>query len=98
MKKAGGRGTPPAARAFLPVSFLDIRTLLPYLVPVKSKQFIQRLRAAGAQVVKPESGGSHYMAYLNGRKAPVMHHSADLSNDYCKRVCKQLGLEPKEVL
>lgn len=38
------------------------------------------------------------MAHLASRKVPVMYHSADLDPDYCKMVCKQLGLDPKEVL
>lgn len=65
---------------------------------MKAKQFIKKLRAAGVRIEESEGGSSHYMAYCNGKKVPVMHHSADLGNVYCKMVCKQLGLDPKEVM
>jgi len=38
------------------------------------------------------------MARFGGKKVPVMHHSADLDPEYCRMVCRQLGLDPKEVL
>ncbi|MHC1711571.1 MAG: type II toxin-antitoxin system HicA family toxin [Solidesulfovibrio sp.] len=76
---------------------VDHRSFLTYVAAVKAKQLIKKLRAAGVVFTKPRSG-SHYMAHLNGKQAPVMYHSEDLNPDYCKMVCKQLGLDPKEVL
>lgn len=71
---------------------------MPYFSLVKTRQFLKKLRQAGVEITKPRRSGSHYMAHRNGKKVPVMHHTADLDPEYCKMVCKQLGLDPKEVL
>jgi len=65
---------------------------------MKAKQFMKKLRESGVTFTKPRRSGSHYMAHFAGKQAPVMFHGEDLSPDYCKMVCRQLGLDPKEVL
>lgn len=59
---------------------------------------MKKLRAAGVIFTKPKRSGSHYMAHFDGKQVPVMFHSEDLDSEYCKLVCKQLGLDFKEVL
>jgi len=65
---------------------------------MKTKELLRRLKAAGATVIPARGKGGHHLVFHGGRQTTVPHHSADLGNVFCKMVCKQLGLDPKEVL
>ena len=66
---------------------------------MKAKQFLQRLRAAGVEIDESRGKGGHVLARHKGRWTTVpVHGSADLGPNFLKKICKQLGLDPTEVL
>jgi hypothetical protein len=58
---------------------------------MKRTQFIQYLNSQRCGFVK--HGGKHdkYMNHLNGKRTVLPRH-AELDNDLCKLVCKQLDI------
>jgi predicted RNA binding protein YcfA (HicA-like mRNA interferase family) len=66
---------------------------------MKAKQFVQKLERVGVEIDRKRGKGGHVLARYQGRWTTVpMHGSADLGPDFIKRICRQLGLNPKEVL
>ena len=66
---------------------------------MKGKQFLRRLKKAGVEIVSSRGKGSHCLAMYHGRRSTIITHgNRDLSPAYIKEVCKQLGIDPKEVL
>lgn len=66
---------------------------------MKGKQFIRRLRKAGAQIDEKRGRGGHCLAKHQGRWTTIpVHGDCDLSPDFLKKICKQLGLDPKDIL
>ena len=66
---------------------------------MKARQFIRRLKKAGAEIVSGRGKGGHVLAKHQGRQATVpIHGGKDLSPAFLKMVCKQLGLDPKDIL
>jgi predicted RNA binding protein YcfA (HicA-like mRNA interferase family) len=66
---------------------------------VKSKQFIARLRRAGVVIDKARGKGGHRWATYKGRSTTIpVHGDADMGPVFMKKICKQLGLDPKKVL
>ena len=66
---------------------------------MKGKQFLRKLRKAGVEIIEKRGKGSHVYARYRGRRSTIlMHGNRDLGPNYLKDVCKQLGLDPKEVL
>lgn len=58
---------------------------------MKHKDFIDELKSLG---VKLKDGTRHYKAYYNGKQTVVLRHpTREYSQDYLKRVKKQLGLK-----
>jgi predicted RNA binding protein YcfA (HicA-like mRNA interferase family) len=65
---------------------------------MKAKQFLRKLKAAGASVV-PGGKGGHIRLEIDDNVSFVkMHGAADLEWDYMKEVCKQLGLDIRDVV
>jgi mRNA interferase HicA len=66
---------------------------------MKAREFLRRLRRTGAEIVAKRGKGSHVLVRYKGRSSTVpLHGGLDLDPDFLKEVCKQLGLEPKEIL
>lgn len=66
---------------------------------MKAKQFLQRLKAFGVTVLPSRGKGGHSRLTLGDRRSVLsMHGAKDLDPEYLKAVCRQLGLDPKEVL
>ena len=66
---------------------------------VKGKELVRRLRRAGVEVAGRQGGTGHLVARYQGNKAPVpMHGDRDIGPDFIKRLCKELGLDPRRVL
>lgn len=65
---------------------------------MKAKQFIKKLEAIGVDVIPGRGKGGHCRLELNGRRSVLSVHGArDLGPEYMKTVCRQLGLNPKDV-
>jgi predicted RNA binding protein YcfA (HicA-like mRNA interferase family) len=65
---------------------------------VKVRQLLRRLRQAGV-VVSTRKGTGHWKLGYKGRVCPVpVHGDKDLAPSFIKEICRQLGLDPKEVL
>jgi Fe2+ or Zn2+ uptake regulation protein len=59
---------------------------------VKGKQFIKRLKARGVRITKKRGKGGHVLAEHAGHQAPI------LSPVFIKKICKQLRIDPNEIL
>lgn len=65
---------------------------------MKAREFLRRLRRAGAEIVAKRGKGSHVLVRYKGRCSTVpLHSGMDLDPDFLKEVCKQLGLDPHEI-
>ena len=65
---------------------------------MKGRQFLARLRALGVEIDVSHGKGGHVEVRFQGRKSFVkMHGAKDLSNNYIRLVCRQLGIDPKEI-
>ncbi len=63
-----------------------------YSEEVKIKQFIKKLKAAGADIVRGRGKGGHLLVRLNGRSTTVpTHGDDDIDPDFLDDICKQLG-------
>jgi predicted RNA binding protein YcfA (HicA-like mRNA interferase family) len=66
---------------------------------VKGKELVRRLRRAGVEVTGRAAGTGHLLARYQGNKAPVpMHGDRDLGPEFLKKLCSQLGIDPRRVL
>ena len=60
---------------------------------------IRNLRRAGVDVVKRRGKGGHWLVRFEGKQTTVpMHGDTDLGPEFIRTICKQLGLDPGEVL
>lgn len=67
--------------------------------PMKAKQFIKKLREAGVAITESRGKGGHQLAIYGDHQTTVpFHGDKDLGPVLMKRICKQLGLNPEEVL
>lgn len=66
---------------------------------MKGREFIKRLRRAGVVIIEDRGKGGHVLA-VNGDKQTTVpfHGDADLGHIFMKKIIKQLGLDPQEVL
>jgi len=66
---------------------------------MKGRQFIKKLRDVGVTVVPSRGKGGHVGLAFHGRKTTLpFHGDRDISPTFLKDVCKQLGLDPREIL
>lgn len=66
---------------------------------MKGRQFIRKLRQAGVLIVEGRGKGGHQFAIYQGKRTTVpFHGDDDLSPPFLKTICKQLGLDPRDVL
>jgi mRNA interferase HicA len=66
---------------------------------MKGRQLIRRLKAAGVEIEERRGKGGHYYARYRGRQTAIpVHGDTDLGPAFIRRICKQLGLDPNEIL
>ncbi|NQU62860.1 MAG: type II toxin-antitoxin system HicA family toxin [SAR324 cluster bacterium] len=66
---------------------------------MKSKQFIRLLKKQGVEFVKGRGKGGHLLARYKGMQTTIpVHGDADLGPQFIKLVCKQLNIDPKEII
>lgn len=65
---------------------------------MKVKQFIQRLRKMGVEIIEGRGKGGHVLAKYKGKQTTIpIHGDADMANFFLKKICKQLGLEFEDI-
>jgi len=66
---------------------------------MKVKQFIQKLRRAGVEIIEGRGKGGHILAKYKGKQTTIpVHGDADIGNIFLKKICKQLGIAFDEIL
>ncbi len=61
---------------------------------MKSKQFIQKLRRMGVEIIEGRGKGGHVLAKYEGKQTTIpIHGDVDLGKVFLKKICKQLGIE-----
>jgi predicted RNA binding protein YcfA (HicA-like mRNA interferase family) len=66
---------------------------------MKCREFLKRLRRYGAKIIESEGKGSHVMIYFGERRVSTpFHASVDYDPRFFKSICKQLGIDPTEIL
>ncbi|MBI4775872.1 MAG: type II toxin-antitoxin system HicA family toxin [Deltaproteobacteria bacterium] len=59
---------------------------------------MRRLKAAGVLVDASRGKGGHCLLRYNNKRTTLPCHGNDLGNVLIKRICRQLGLDEKEIL
>lgn len=66
---------------------------------MKSKQLIRKLKKLGVEFTKGRGKGGHQSAKFKGKRTTVpIHGDADIGPIFIKKLCKQLGIDPDEIL
>lgn len=61
---------------------------------MKSKQFIQKLRRMGVEIIEGRGKGGHVLAKYQGKQTTTpVHGDVDMGKVFLKKICKQLGIE-----
>ncbi len=65
---------------------------------MKAKQFLKRLRQLDVEIVMGRGKGGHYLAKYQGKQSTIpVHGDADISPVFIKVICKQLGIDIKDL-
>lgn len=66
---------------------------------MKPKQAVSRFKKAGVQITSSRGKGGHTLLRFKGRQAILpMHGGREVPKVLLQKICKQLGLDPKDVL
>jgi predicted RNA binding protein YcfA (HicA-like mRNA interferase family) len=65
---------------------------------MKVKQFIQKLRRSGVEIIERRGKGGHVLAKYKDKQATIpIHGDADMGNIFLKKICKQLGIKFEDI-
>ena len=65
---------------------------------MKPKQFIQKLRRFGVEIIEGRGKGGHVLAKYHGMQTTIpIHGNTDLGNVLIKKICKQLEIKFDEI-
>ena len=71
---------------------------MPYDRDMKGRQFIRKLRRAGVETDTKRGKGGHVRVTYRGRATVVpVHGDTDLAPEFLRRICKQLGIDWRNV-
>lgn len=66
---------------------------------MKVKQFIQKLRRVGVEIIEGRGKGGHVLAKYRGKQTTIpIHGDADMGNIFLKKICKQLEIKFEDIL
>jgi predicted RNA binding protein YcfA (HicA-like mRNA interferase family) len=66
---------------------------------MKSRQLIRKLKKIGVEFTKSRGKGGHQLAKYKGKQATVpVHGDADIGPIFIEKMCKKLGIDPKNIL
>jgi mRNA interferase HicA len=73
--------------------------LCPSLGSMKAKELPRKLHRAGCEIDETRGKGGHYLVTFGREQTTVpIHGDSDLGPEFVRRLCKQLGLDPRKVL
>jgi len=60
---------------------------------MKPRQFIQKLRRMGVEIIEGRGKGGHVLAKYNGKQTTIpTHGDVDMGKVFLKKICKQLEI------
>jgi predicted RNA binding protein YcfA (HicA-like mRNA interferase family) len=66
---------------------------------MKSRQLIRKLKKIGVEFTKSRGKGGHQLAKYRGKQATApIHGDADIGPIFIKKLCKQLDINPEDIL
>jgi predicted RNA binding protein YcfA (HicA-like mRNA interferase family) len=66
---------------------------------MKTGQLIRKLKKLGVEFIKSRGKGGHQLAKYKGKQVTVpVHGVADIGPIFIKKLCKQLGIDPEDIL
>lgn len=66
---------------------------------MKGKQLIRKLRRLGVIIIESRGKGGHVLAKFGVKQATIpVHGDVDLGNIFIKKICKQLSIDPNEIV
>ena len=66
---------------------------------MKGREFIRKLKRIGVEITKGRGKGGHCLARYKGKQATIpVHGDVDIATPFLKELCKQLGIDPRNVL
>ena len=78
---------------------LTIGQFCPKISLMKARELIRKLRKYGVEFVKGRGKGGHQLARYQGKQTTIpVHGDADLGPHFVKMLCKQLGINPNDIL
>lgn len=65
---------------------------------MKAKQFCQKLRRFGVEIIEGRGKGGHVLAKYKGKQTTIpIHGDADMGSIFLKKICKQLGIDYNDI-
>ena len=66
---------------------------------MKARELIRKLRKHGVKFIKSRGKGGHLLARYRGKQTTIpVHGDADLGPNFIKMLCKQLGINPDDII
>jgi predicted RNA binding protein YcfA (HicA-like mRNA interferase family) len=66
---------------------------------MKARELIRKLKKHGVELIKGRGKGGHQLARFCGKQTTIpVHGDADLGPQFVKILCKQLGINPDDIL
>lgn len=66
---------------------------------MKARELIRKLKKHGVEIIKGRGKGGHQLARYHGKQTTIpVHGDADLGLQFAKMLCKQLGINPDDIL
>jgi predicted RNA binding protein YcfA (HicA-like mRNA interferase family) len=68
-------------------------------ITMKSRQLIRKLEEIGVEFTKSRGKGGYQLAKYKGKQPTVpVHGDADIGAIFIRELCKQLGIDPEDIL
>ena len=66
---------------------------------MKAREFIRKLRKAGVEIIRGRGKGGHCLAKYQGKQCTIpFHGDMDIAKPFLKELCKQLGIDPGDII
>ena len=84
---------------FKVIFYLTIGHNCPNIKFVKAKQLIRKLKKHGVEFIRSRGKGGHQLAKYRGKQTTIpVYGDGDLGPQFVKTLCKQLGINPDDIL
>lgn len=66
---------------------------------MKARELIKKLKKHGVEFIKGRGKGGHQLARYRGKQATIpIHGDTDYGPLFVKMICKQLGINPNDII